>query len=1191
MLLPRTFWTSLLGAALFSRFGGGWAKYLKLFCFVTILSLASCGGDTATASGTDTTITQSGCTSDTDCATTSQVCDPLTQACVACMTDAQCTGGSAHCLAKACVPFVSCSNSLACTDAKGPDGQPQPVCDKSIGECSACLINTDCPEFSECIAKTCKTFQPCQNSTQCGVDQVCDATAGRCVQCLSNADCAESSLCEAGVCRSYVSCVSDKACTPLGLLCDVPKGVCARCLIDADCPDVYSCQFSGVNGTGACVLDVCTQGQGQCQSGKLVSCTPNGSGFGSPTDCAASTTCVTKNGLAACLNWACTPGTHCVGLDVVECSADGLQVVTTQTCGDSQKCVTDTCVQMVCTPSVKFCEGNVAKVCAADGLSAALGQTCSGTDVCDAGTCKQTICAANAAVCDGQKPAVCNANGTAYASEEAVCGAGSVCVSGKCETQLCPPATQFCDGATLTTCSPDGLKVSAQKDCGSGNFCGLNKAGDAACQPIVCNPGQPACNGSTATTCKSDGSGFEGTGVDCKASSKACSAGACVNLLCDPLTALYCDGKVVKKCDATGMNPTTLQTCGNGFYCASGACSQNVCTPSQPTCAGNKLATCNADGSGYSTIGNACSMGSSCSAGVCATWVCDPAGSLYCSGKTVMQCDATGLAPKSLQTCGPTSYCAAGWCNAQVCSPNAAACNGTVATTCNADGSGYTAGGTDCAGSGATCSAGLCVSSYPSCAAILTANKAAADGLYPIDPDGSGPIAAVSLFCDMKNGGLTLVANIYDSAGDDAPNDTSYVVSGWQQTASGAWASKAGTVDRAFGGGTGSAAVSLAFVQALGASAGQKNLKMCFVHQNGGDTTCRDSTDGSLTLVSYATGNPKLTAFSGDKLTYTFGRLAGLAATVDGYDTSKFVSAAQSASTANSCVPRAVGLVQEWGTLSNGMCEHGSQTCSDFAGVWNAWGCGTSFAPFATDNSELGFGKAASQATCCTSATHGPDADLSAFGFRIYVGPQAATTWTKVADWPLDAKPTGASATNGGWQSQGPGSLGGRTCWIMNSDHNDLWVPAPASFYTANHYALEVDEYLPDGYNDATFNLSNLAQAFGPTAYLYTLAKPPSGASGFSSYELAWSTPSLTWPSVAGSVVNTVKTNQWVTMRMEYDAATSTLTYSYAGQAVGQASVPVAQLAGPYARVGGTTNCCTTPLGLGWSNLRFYTKP
>jgi hypothetical protein len=46
-------------------------------------------------------------------------------------------------------------------------------------------------------------------------------------------------------------------------------------------------------------------------------------------------------------------------------------------------------------------------------------------------------------------------------------------------------------------------------------------------------------------------------------------------------------------------------------------------------------------------------------------------------------------------------------CKAQVCTPNQAVCNGTIATTCAADGSGY-AKGHDCLGSGELCYDGTC---------------------------------------------------------------------------------------------------------------------------------------------------------------------------------------------------------------------------------------------------------------------------------------------------------------------------------------------------------------------------------------------------------------------------------------------------------------------------------------------------
>lgn len=273
--------------------------------------------------------------------------------------------------------------------------------------------------------------------------------------------------------------------------------------------------------------------------------------------------------------------------------------------------------------------------------------------------------------------------------------------------------------------------------------------------------------------------------------------------------------------------------------------------------------------------------------------------------------------------------------------------------------------------------------SFRSCAALKAANPAAADGVYSIDPDGVGPIAPVSLFCDMTNGGWTLVANIYDSAGDDAPNGTDFVVSGWQQTASGAWNNTASRVEKNSSG-TGSAAVSLAFVAALKAGATQQNLKMCFVHQAGYDTSCRSSADGSMTLVSNPTGNPKLTVYSGNTLPYTYGRLAGLAGSADGYNPYAYALASY-------LVPRRPGQSYDYqfgSTPTNpsidGFVDYSAGHLNEAAmGAWHTHGGGISYRPWFTNDNELG-GQAMGP------SEGGPmvaNPSLMSYGFRLYVGP------------------------------------------------------------------------------------------------------------------------------------------------------------------------------------------------------------
>ncbi len=123
-------------------------------------------------------------------------------------------------------------------------------------------------------------------------------------------------------------------------------------------------------------------------------------------------------------------------------------------------------------------------------------------------------------------------------------------------------------------------------------------------------------------------------------------------------------------------------------------------------------------------------------------------------------------------------------------------------------------------------------------------------------------------------------------------------------------------------------------------------------------------------LVSFATGNPKLTAYSGDKLTYTFGRLAGLAGSVDSYDPASF-------SYATYAIPRSPGNEYDFGFGNNtppyngALSEVGSTT--GYFGVWAGSGTGKSYRPWYTGNTELSF-----QASK-------PDPAGAPLGFRLYV--------------------------------------------------------------------------------------------------------------------------------------------------------------------------------------------------------------
>jgi hypothetical protein len=271
----------------------------------------------------------------------------------------------------------------------------------------------------------------------------------------------------------------------------------------------------------------------------------------------------------------------------------------------------------------------------------------------------------------------------------------------------------------------------------------------------------------------------------------------------------------------------------------------------------------------------------------------------------------------------------------------------------------------------ATCTLGsleLCAAS--SCEAILADQPSAPDGAYWVDATGTN---ATEVYCDMTDGGWTLVANIYDSANDDAPNAGLYVSTGWQQTGSGTWSSPASSVLQDYSG-TGSAAVSLGFVAALKTIGGQTNLKMCFTHRDGYETDFRSSADGSLTLTSYSTGNAVLTAYSGNTLTYTYGRLAGLAGSNTSYTPTSWTEAGYPIYvTAGASADLMFGGTGQ-------LIDKNNPACTPADGVWHGSGDGISYKPYLTADEELSMG----MSTCSTN-TANPSA--SSYGFRLYVGP------------------------------------------------------------------------------------------------------------------------------------------------------------------------------------------------------------
>lgn len=398
---------------------------LALVPLFALALIAACGGGNHEDLSTPATGGSGGgsasCTANTDCSGDKPVCDPLSGVCVECLFDTQC-GPSERCEGNACEAIVGCTSSLDCV--KLP---PNTICDPVSSTCVQCVEAADCATAADCIDNTCQPYQACTTSLDCTPGMVCDPAKGRCVACVTEADCGPGMMCIASECVVRTSCVSDNQCTPLGKLCDKTLGYCVDCLDHGQCPDAYHCAL------GLCVLDACQAGAMSCQGNAQVTCLASGEGWTAPQPCPDKSACKPNQG---CVPWVCTPGTTCVGEMLTTCSADGMTVLETVNCASGGlHCVGDACLDMVCSPSALFCEGNQVRRCNADGSASSLVQTCGANQFCDPAStsCVTQVCTPGAPVCNGSIATTCNASGTGYVAGGTDCAAQNKgCSGGAC---------------------------------------------------------------------------------------------------------------------------------------------------------------------------------------------------------------------------------------------------------------------------------------------------------------------------------------------------------------------------------------------------------------------------------------------------------------------------------------------------------------------------------------------------------------------------------------------------------------------------------------------------------------------------------------------------------------------------------------------------------------------------------------
>jgi hypothetical protein len=149
-----------------------------------------------------------GCANDVDCHLSTLHCDPLSGACVACLSDDQCTDPTKH------------------------------RCDAALHRCVECGVDGDCGTGKVCVPGTRRCAATCHQLTDCVFSgYFCDTTRSICVRCTGDSVCSgfdpDTPLCDLdGQC---VECLSDAVCPATKPRCDRTTGSCVMCLGASDC--------------------------------------------------------------------------------------------------------------------------------------------------------------------------------------------------------------------------------------------------------------------------------------------------------------------------------------------------------------------------------------------------------------------------------------------------------------------------------------------------------------------------------------------------------------------------------------------------------------------------------------------------------------------------------------------------------------------------------------------------------------------------------------------------------------------------------------------------------------------------------------------------------------------------------------------------------------------------------------------
>ncbi|MGC4119651.1 MAG: hypothetical protein QM765_34785 [Myxococcales bacterium] len=642
-----------------------------------------------------------GCSSNSECASPTPICNSGQWACRSCI-DLGCPNGS-YCSAAtgACVSGTcpGCTSSGVCYSPVdgahcGPTGGACTVCSGATpncvgGACAACATNADCG----------------------GATPIC--RFGACVGCQSNSDCSGSTpLCNSGEwkCRSCadLGCAAGYHCDPSGACL---SGTCSGCLVGKVCYPIDAAHCGTVGG--AC--STCSGATPFCDSGACVACR-SGSDcggatpicrFGQCVGCSTNSDCnsptpICNSGQWACRSCAdlgCTTGSYCsaaTGACVVG-TCPGCKIGNLCYASNASHCGAGGAACTTCSGGTPYCDGTSCVACLSNANCGGATPVCRfgqcvgcqsnsdcslPTPICNSGewkchSCADLGCAAGyhcdpGGACLSGECTGCKVGNVCYAASAAHCGSGG----GACTT--CSGGTPYCDGSACVACLSNANCGGATPVCRFGQCVGCSTNSECSSPTPICNSGQWACRSCADLGC-SAGNHCDPSGACLSGSCTGCTAGG----FCYPNDASHCGSGGAACFSCSGATPycggSSCVTCASNTDCASSplghicrfgtcvGCSSNFdCGGTTPVC-NSGLWQCVACTSSTSCGGQVCNSNGSCSSscngcysgGICYPLDaahCGPVGGTCggaCSGTTPV-CDGSGFC----RGCALNSECA-----------------------------------------------------------------------------------------------------------------------------------------------------------------------------------------------------------------------------------------------------------------------------------------------------------------------------------------------------------------------------------------------------------------------------------------------------------------------------------------------------------------------------------------------------